>query len=217
MVTEVAELTLIVVTENVPVVLPAGIVMLAGTVATAVLLLVSVTTAPPVGAAADSVTVPCELTPPNIVVGDTATELTATPVPCVTLPPILSVGSTDAYCRTNTLLNSATVPLSPYSATPPVARLLSVPCTSSTPSLYTSMLFPYTFTINWYHVFALTAPTAASPSVVAELFSHLYRYRLFVLFRSSYRFAEYRLLFVFTRVPTPHTRPLICLPYACST
>jgi len=147
------------------------------------MLLVNVTTAPPVGAAADSVTVPCELAPPNTVVGDTATELTA--VPCVTLPPILSVGSTDAYCRTNTLLNSATVPPSPYSATPPVARLLSVPCTSSTPSLYTSMWFPYAFTIIWYHVFALTVPTAASPSVAVEDGNHLYRYRLFVLFRSS--------------------------------
>jgi hypothetical protein len=45
-------------TENVPVVLPAGIVMLAGTGATVLLLLERVTTAPPVGAADPSVTVP---------------------------------------------------------------------------------------------------------------------------------------------------------------
>jgi hypothetical protein len=70
-------LTPVVVTENVPVVLPAGIVMLAGTVATPVLLLVSVTTAPPVGAAAPSVTVPCEAAPLTTLVGFNTTEDTA--------------------------------------------------------------------------------------------------------------------------------------------
>jgi hypothetical protein len=49
-----------VVAVNVPLVAPAGMVMLAGTVATAVLLLASVTTEPPVGAARDSVTVPVD-------------------------------------------------------------------------------------------------------------------------------------------------------------
>src|SRR5712692_1598228 len=183
MVTFVAALTPAVVAVNVPMVLPAAIVMLAGTVAAAVLLLVSVTTAPPAGAAAFSVTVPCDVLP----------LLTATP-PCVVLPPTVNPGSTDAYFLTNTLLNSATVLASPYSATPPVARLLSTPCNFSAPSLYTSMWFPCVFTISWYQVFAFTVPTATLPTVPVaddpELFTQLYTYKLFVVFRSSYRFSE---------------------------
>src|SRR6266849_6053901 len=147
MVTFVAALTPAVVAVNVPLVLPAAIVMLAGTVAAPVLLLVRVTTAPPAGAAAFSVTVPCDVLPPITVVGFSTTLLTATP-PCVVLPPTVSPGSTDAYFLTNTLLNSATVFPSPYSATPPVARLLSTPCNFSAPSLYTSMWFPCVFTIS---------------------------------------------------------------------
>jgi hypothetical protein len=58
-----------VVTVNVAEVLPAATVTLAGTVAAAVLLLERVTTAPPVGAAPLSVTVPVELFPPTTVVG----------------------------------------------------------------------------------------------------------------------------------------------------
>ena len=75
-VTAVVEDTPVVLIENVAEELLAATVTDAGTVATALLLLVRVTTAPPVGAAADSVTVPCELTPPSTVVGDTASELT---------------------------------------------------------------------------------------------------------------------------------------------
>ena len=48
---------------------PAATVTLAATVAAAVLLLVSVTTAPPVGAAAFSVTVPVDPVPPVTLVG----------------------------------------------------------------------------------------------------------------------------------------------------
>ena len=58
-----------VLTVNVLLVCPAATVTLAGTVATLVLLLDSVTTAPPEGAAAVSVTVPCELSPPFTLVG----------------------------------------------------------------------------------------------------------------------------------------------------
>lgn len=67
--TEVEEVTDLVVTVKAVVVEPAAIVMLAGTVATAVLLLNSVTTAPPDGAAVVSVTVPCEELPPTTLVG----------------------------------------------------------------------------------------------------------------------------------------------------
>jgi hypothetical protein len=56
--------TLIEVTVNVAVVAFAATVTLAGTVAAAVLLLVSVTTAPPVGASPSSVTVPVGLVKP---------------------------------------------------------------------------------------------------------------------------------------------------------
>jgi hypothetical protein len=60
MVTTATDVTAFVVTRNPTVVAPAGTVTLAGTAATAVLLLDSVTTAPPAGAAALSVTVPVD-------------------------------------------------------------------------------------------------------------------------------------------------------------
>lgn len=65
--------TALVVTVNVVDVLPAGTVTLAGTVA-AGFPLESVTTAPPLGAAALSVTVPVELVPPVTLVGFSVTE-----------------------------------------------------------------------------------------------------------------------------------------------
>jgi hypothetical protein len=61
--------TALVATANVAVVLPAGTVTLPGTVATAVLLLDRVTTAPPAGAAALRVTVPVDVPPPPTLVG----------------------------------------------------------------------------------------------------------------------------------------------------
>ncbi len=54
---------------NVALVAPAAIVTLAGTVAAVVLLLDRETTAPPAGAALESVTVPRELAPPVTVAG----------------------------------------------------------------------------------------------------------------------------------------------------
>ena len=68
-VTAVEALTALVVMVNVALVAPAATVTLAGTVATAVLLLDSVTTAPPVGAALVSVAVPCAELPPTTLVG----------------------------------------------------------------------------------------------------------------------------------------------------
>jgi hypothetical protein len=73
MVAEVTTVTAVVVTENVAVVCPAATVTLTGTVA-AVLLLPSVTTAPPTGATAVNVTVPVEPAPPVTLVGFSDTE-----------------------------------------------------------------------------------------------------------------------------------------------
>lgn len=68
-VTVVADATERVVTVNVPVVAPAAIVAVAGTVAAEVLLEVRLTVRPPVGAALLIVIVPVELTPPSTDVG----------------------------------------------------------------------------------------------------------------------------------------------------
>jgi hypothetical protein len=64
-----------VVAANVAVVAPAATVTEAGTWATAVLLEVRVTTAPPVGAGLSSVTVPVEDSPPSIAAGARPTEV----------------------------------------------------------------------------------------------------------------------------------------------
>src|SRR5262245_16273256 len=67
--------TAVVDTVNVPLVEPAAIVMLDGTVATAVLSLDSVTTAPPEGAALSSVAVPVDGDPPATLVGFKLSEV----------------------------------------------------------------------------------------------------------------------------------------------
>ena len=69
MVTVVDAATALVLTVNVALVAPAATVTLDGTVAAAVLLLESVTVAPPAGAAPLSVTVPVEEFPPVTLVG----------------------------------------------------------------------------------------------------------------------------------------------------
>src|SRR5438034_8718496 len=74
MVTGVTAATALVAITKVTVVALAGTVTVAGTVAALRLLLASVTTAPPAGAAAPSVTLPVLPTPPN-----TAAGLTVTP------------------------------------------------------------------------------------------------------------------------------------------
>ena len=90
MVTGVATVTALVVTVNVALVAPAVTVTLAGTVA-ADALLESVTTAPPLGAAPLSVTVPVDGDPPLTVAGLTATEDSATPVAGFTVSNVVLV------------------------------------------------------------------------------------------------------------------------------
>jgi hypothetical protein len=68
-VTAFADVTVLVVTVKVAVVLPAATVTVPGTVATDVRLLESATTTPPVGAAPESVTVPVDGAGPLTVVG----------------------------------------------------------------------------------------------------------------------------------------------------
>ena len=83
MIAEVEVITDVVVTVKVVLVAPAATVTLAGTVAVAALL-ESVTTAPPVGAAALKVAVPVEKLPPTTLVGftDTADKLAAARAVC---------------------------------------------------------------------------------------------------------------------------------------
>src|SRR5215210_2841190 len=69
MATDVDAVTEAVLTANVTLVAPAGTVALAGTAAAPALLLESVTTAPPEGAALVSVAVPCAVLPPTTLVG----------------------------------------------------------------------------------------------------------------------------------------------------
>jgi hypothetical protein len=71
--------TAIVVTVNVALVAPAGMVTLEGTVATVVLLLMRETTAPPVRACPLSVTVPVEGDPPMTLLGLSVTEVRVGP------------------------------------------------------------------------------------------------------------------------------------------
>src|SRR5215472_10511379 len=74
MVTMVPVLTVAVDIAKVAVVAPAATLTEAGTVAITVLLLVSITTVPPAGAAVDSVTVPVLSAPPTRLAGLTVTE-----------------------------------------------------------------------------------------------------------------------------------------------
>src|SRR5258708_16534728 len=74
MVTEAEAVTAKVTTVKVALVVPAGMVMLAGTVATAVLALDRETRAPPPGACAFSVTVPVEEDPPDTLAGFSVSE-----------------------------------------------------------------------------------------------------------------------------------------------
>ena len=74
-VTVLVNVTVLVLTVKVAVVEPADTVVLKGTVATPVLLLVSVTTVPPDGAGPFRVTVPVEVPPPFTDVGFSETDV----------------------------------------------------------------------------------------------------------------------------------------------
>ena len=82
MVIGVEAVTTRVVTVKAALVAPAGMVTLAGTVATAGLLLVSETTAPPLRADALSSTLPVEANPPLTLVGFSVSEVRVGGKPC---------------------------------------------------------------------------------------------------------------------------------------
>lgn len=137
--------TVAVVTVNVRLVDPAATVTLAGTVAAAVLLLDSATTAPPDKAAADSVTVPCDVPPPVTLDGDNDTEARVgvlPPPPAVTVSTAPQVvfrsAQTFAWVVVATLvvptLNVALVaPAGMITLADPVAGLHADTCTATPP------------------------------------------------------------------------------------
>jgi hypothetical protein len=98
-----------VVIVNVALLAAAGTTTLAGTCAAAVLELVSVIVAPPLSASPLNVTVPCELLPPNTLVGFNVTDAT------VGVAEIVSVRF--AVCVRAGLLESATLKLRGVAAT----------------------------------------------------------------------------------------------------
>jgi hypothetical protein len=98
-----------VVIVNVALLAAAGMTTLAGTCAAAVLELVRVTVAPPVGAGPLNVTVPCEPLPPNTLAGFNVTDATAG------VAEIVSVRF--AVCVRAGLLESATLKVSGVLAT----------------------------------------------------------------------------------------------------
>src|SRR5215831_10459783 len=172
MVRLVAVLTALVVIVNVALVAPAGTTTLAGTCATAVLLLLSVTVAPPVGAAPLNVTVPCELLPPTTLVGFSVTDTADNPF--VPAAPTVSVGTVAAYWRLRTNAKCATMFSPPNIATPPLVNAPSVACSSATPFNDTVSDVEFIATDSLYHVFKLTTPTAALLKRVAQLFPLLF-------------------------------------------
>jgi len=93
-VTELVVLTLFVVTVKAAWVDPAETVTLEGTVASDVLLLVRVTTAPPLGAAALSVTVPVDESPPRRLVGLRVSDDSVAPEPGVGVGVAVAKGAT---------------------------------------------------------------------------------------------------------------------------
>ena len=117
MVTDAEVDTVTVVTVRVAVVAPAATVTLAGTVAAEVLLLESVTTAPPAGAAALKVTVPVDELPPVTLAGftlklasdTTAAGFTVSVALCVPLYVPVIVTGVDVLTATVVTVNVAVV------------------------------------------------------------------------------------------------------------
>jgi hypothetical protein len=110
----------------VAVVLPAKTVTLAGTWAAAVLLLVRLTTAPPVGAGLSSVTVPVEGFPPSTEVGFRLMELSLAGVTVIVTVAVFDATPLEIarYVKLSIPLNPA---LGEYSNEPSAWRL-TVPC-----------------------------------------------------------------------------------------
>lgn len=117
--------TAVVATLNVALVAPAATVTLAGTVATAVSLLDSVTTAPPAGAAAVKVAVPCDELPPITLAGFSAIADNDGPV---ATPDAFTVSDVAALSRSSPVIVTAVSAVTDVVVIGNVA-LVAPPCT----------------------------------------------------------------------------------------
>ena len=141
---------------NVALVALAATTTVEGTCAAAVLELVRLTVAPPVGAGPLSVTVPCELAPPTTTVGFSVTEDTNTPFEIAT--PTVVVGSVAAYCRSRKFVTEETVFPQASSPNVPVEKLASVALITDVPLIQNECDVPLIAAFTAYDTPRLNAP-----------------------------------------------------------
>jgi hypothetical protein len=159
----------LVVTVKVPEVLPARIVIEAGTVAMDVLLLVSMTVVPPTGAGPESVTVPVEEEPASTAVGDKVREvraggLTSKVVLIVTVP-------SDALIVAVTGPATGVVPMLKFADIDPERTVTDAGTEAQAWSLVRLIDVP----VEGAGAFKATLPKAAAPpvTVVGEMLNEL--------------------------------------------
>src|SRR5215469_15290260 len=158
--------TLLVVTVNVALVAPAATTTFVGTFAAAVLLLLNVTVAPPVGAAPLSVTVPWELFPPTTLVGFSVTDTATTPF--VVAAPIDVLGSMAAYWRNRKFVNQEMVFPQAISPKVPLEKLASLALITEAPLIQNECDVPLIAAFTAYHTFGLNAPPLAMETEVPD-------------------------------------------------
>src|SRR5260370_225082 len=127
MLTVVDASTALVLTVNVALVAPAAIVTLDGVLATFVLLLESVTTAPPEGAAPLSVTVPVEEFPPATLVGFTESEERGTDTGAEEDGTNSRIAGLGSFCETATNSDAEVVRLMALPPVPEVTAMVPRP------------------------------------------------------------------------------------------
>jgi len=162
----VAIVTVLVVIVNEALVAPAGTTTFVGTFAAAVLLLLSVTVAPPVGAAPLSVTVPCELFPPTKLVGFSVTDTATTPF--VVAAPIDVLGSLAAYWRKRKFVTQEMLFPQAISPNVPLEKLASLALITGAPLIENECDVPLIAAFTAYHTFGLNAPPLAMETEVPD-------------------------------------------------
>jgi hypothetical protein len=158
--------TALVVIVKVALVAPADITTFAGTCAAAVLLLLNVTVAPPVGAAPLSFTVPCELLPPTTLVGFSVSDAATTPF--VVAIPIEVVGSIAAYWRKRKFVTQEMVFPQAISPNVPLEKLASLALITDAPLIQNECDVPLIAAFTAYHTFGLNAPPLAMETEVPD-------------------------------------------------